>query len=980
MITDRELTAANWHRLNALLATALELEPPARTEWLAALPDEASDLRPLLEQLLACEQNLEGTSQTLRPVVALAAEAMAGMRREAAGDRIGPWRLERLLAEGGMGAVWEAQRADGVMQRRAALKLPRAEWVDHGLAERIARERAILARLQHPSIAVLYDAGLADSGRPYLALEFVDGVPIDAYCAGRELKAVLRLFVQVVRAVAYAHGQLVIHRDLKPANVLVTPDGSPKLLDFGISKLLEGEAPTAEATALTRLAGRPMTLAYAAPEQVLALPITVAADVYALGVMLAELVTGTRLYRAAEPRALEAEILSGNLRLASAIAPDAARARLLKGDLDAIIGTALKRQPQERYDSAAALADDVQRYLDAKPVRARPDSRTYRLKKFVARNALAVGAAGAVVLALALGLGLALWQGFEARQQAARATALNTFVLGLIRTADPNASQQTKAADVALLNTIEQRIDTEFTGSAEELLQLRVTVGEAYKNRGEMKAAQRVFQKAVDQSAGKLPSDDLTLLTAQVWASDPDLIVSSSTAAQLERAIDILQAQRDKSTVAAELLIDALLIRHELESQYGVPAYLPPERRLDTLKEANAIALATFGEGSRQQLRAVRPFAGWTISIKDRAEGAQLLDSALERARLRTDNATGSVEYLMANAEQVARQCEDEVHAADAQALLRETMDSVRAAHGPTSVLFERLVLISSPCNDATGPNEAAEVYAIAAARERPPSTNLLRRAQQAFNWAVSGYDWSLAERFYQAAVENSTAIPDSDLRERLTRPTRQDRVCHLTQRGDAGAAESLASPLTVEYDSEFARMGRLTPGQGHFWLCLSDAQRQQGKYDEAAETARTMLERCRATAAVIQRVRCDKWALEALATIYLDTGRTNEARDVMELRNKIPRGGQFDMLSFAYPRMLIADGRASEAIEPLRRTYGHWLSTRPDSPYAAEALYWFGQAYLAVDDPRGRWMVAQARQALAKSPNQAHRRLAERS
>ena len=184
-----------------------------------------------------------------------------------------------------------------------------------------------------------------------------------------------------------------------------------------------------------------MTLAYAAPEQVLALPITVAADVYALGVMLAELLAGARLYRSQEPRALEAEILTGDLRVPSEIASDKVRARALKGDLDAIVATALKRQPHERYDSAAALADDLERYLDGEPVRARPDSRAYRLKKFIARNTLAVGAASAIVLALGIGLGLALWQGNEARTQAQRATALNTFVLGLIRTADPNASR-----------------------------------------------------------------------------------------------------------------------------------------------------------------------------------------------------------------------------------------------------------------------------------------------------------------------------------------------------------------------------------------------------------------------------------------------------------------------------------------------------------------------------------------------------------
>ena len=552
-------------------------------------------------------------------------------------------------------------------------------------------------------------------------------------------------------------------------------------------------------------------------------------------------------------------------------------------------------------------------------------------------------------------------------------------MLGLIRTADPNASARTKAADVAMLNAIEQRIDSEFHGSPDQLLQLRVTVGEAYKNRGEMKAAQRVFQRAVNDARSYLRADDLRLLTAQVHAADPDLIVSSAAAAQLERAIEILRAQRDTSAAATELLIDALLIRHQLESEYGVPAYLPTERRLDTLKDANAIALASFGEGSRQQLRAVRPLADWIIGIKDSAEGVQLLDSALGEARRRGDDVTASIEYLMANAEQVARLCSDETRVAASQAQLRKIMEGVREAHGPTSALFERLVLISSACNDTTGPNEAVEVYAIAASRERPPSTNLLRRAQLAFGWAVSDHDWAMAERFYQAAIENSAAIPEDALRARLMRSTRQDRVCHLAKRGDAAEAESLAASLKAEFDADFARMGRLTPGQGLFWLCLADAQRQQGKYDEAAGTAHTMLERCRVTAAVMAGIRCDKWAVEALATIYLDTGRMNEARDMLEQRKKTPRGGLFDLLSFAYPRILIADSRASEAIEPLRRTYGHWLSTRPDSPYAAEALYWFGQAYRAAGDPRGRWMVAQAREALAKSPNEAHRRLAER-
>ena len=981
MITSRELTVADWHRLNGLLAEALELEEPARTAWLDSLPADAVDLKPLLAQLLAGGRDLDGTSQTLQPVVALAAQAIAGMRREAAGDRIGPWRLERLLAEGGMGAVWEAQRADGVMQRRAALKLPRAEWVDRGLAERIARERGILARLAHPHIAVLYDAGLADGGRPYLALEYVDGVPIDAYCRDRPLRDVLRRMVQVIRAVAYAHGQLVIHRDLKPANVLVTPDGLPKLLDFGISKLIEGDTLPAEATALTRLAGRPMTLAYAAPEQVLGLPVTVAADVYALGVMLFELASGSRLYRSTEPRAMEAELLRGDLRRPSEAAADPARAKQLKGDLDAILGTALKRQPAERYDSAAALADDLERYLDGQPVKARPDSTGYRLKKFVARNTLPVAAASAALVALGIGLGLALWQGNEARLQAQRATALNTFVLSLIRTADPNASAQTKAADVAMLRSIEERINHDFQGSPDQLLQLRVTVGEAYKNRGEMAAAQRVFQKAVDDATPHLPTNDLALLTAQVRASDPSLIVSSAAAAQLEQAIAILRLKSGENLEAAELLLDALQIHHTLVNEFGVPAYVSPEENTRAVDEMERLALDRFGAGSRQHLRAMGTKA-ILASLRNGADAAHsIVTTALEQARQRGDGVVDSVDFLNLTATRAVLDCATGKVPAGLDTLWRLNA-AVRAAHGTSSYLLEGILQGIAEClgetNDRTAFGWVQDAYDIAAAREQPPSTNLLQRAMAAWEMSTGARDVEAAERYYQKSMENLGAFPEESLRNRLTVGLRIGRVCQLVQRGEAAEALQIAEPLIAAFNADFARINRLTPNQGTIWICTSDALRQLGRYDEAIEVAQTFADRCRALLRFAPGGRCEFRALSAKAVAELDAGRLADARATLAARIKIaPTQDGDPRFPLAFGRVMIATGRGAEAIDVLRDNYGHWLSTQPDSPFTAEALYWFGRAYQAAGDRRGDWMVPQAQRALAKSPVSYHRALA---
>jgi serine/threonine protein kinase len=365
---------------------------------------EYDALKPRLRRLLGELPSFENTFLRTLPRLAVPADPVSDESIEALlepGAACGPYRLQRLLAEGGMGSVWLAERPDGLINRPVALKLPRLSWDNARLRERIARERDILAALTHPNIARLYDAGLMAEGRPYLALEYVDGQPIDEYCrsAGLDVRARVCLFLQVARAVAYAHAALVIHRDLKPANILVTADGEVHLLDFGIATLLE-EGRASHST-LTELAGRPLTPEYASPEQIAGEPLAVATDVYSLGIVLFELLTGERPYRLRRGSRAELEdaIVDADVPRPSHRAVDPSVRKALRGDLDTIVTMALRKRPDARYASVEAFAADLVRFLDGRPVHARPHSAGYRMRKFVARHRLGVGAMAATLVA-----------------------------------------------------------------------------------------------------------------------------------------------------------------------------------------------------------------------------------------------------------------------------------------------------------------------------------------------------------------------------------------------------------------------------------------------------------------------------------------------------------------------------------------------------------------------------------------------------
>ncbi|MGY1458075.1 MULTISPECIES: protein kinase domain-containing protein [unclassified Luteimonas] len=442
------MDADRWQRLSPLLDALLELEPMARAQSLASLREDDPALAADLEGLLELEEGQEDFLS--EPVVSQLPLARADAV-------IGPYRLERMLGEGGMGQVWLASRADGLYQRRVALKLLRPGLADPNLRLRFTRERQILARLEHAHIARLLDAGISADQQPYLALEYVDGEPITDWCRMREptVEARLRLFLQVCEAVSHAHANLIVHRDLKPSNILVTPLDEVRLLDFGIAKLLDTPDVGAEGT---RTGVRAFTLHYAAPEQIRGEPVTTMTDVYSLGVVLYEMLSGCKPYRLKRKSDAEWEeaILSADparpsvaLQRAAAEAatestptvpaPTTAQvrrdARRIAGDLDNIVLKALSKRPEQRYPSVEAMAQDVRRHLDGKPVRARAQSIAYRARKYLGRHRWALGTAAAIAVVLVAALAIVGWQAQQAVQQAARARALQSFMVGLFENA-----------------------------------------------------------------------------------------------------------------------------------------------------------------------------------------------------------------------------------------------------------------------------------------------------------------------------------------------------------------------------------------------------------------------------------------------------------------------------------------------------------------------------------------------------------------
>jgi len=590
----------------ALLQTGLELPVEQREAWLAALDASKTRLKPTIAALLQrhAEHETDDFLKDLSRFTAGTAPDGAATiaSAPAVGGVVGPYRLLSPVGEGGMSSVWLAERTDGVLRRKIALKLPHW-WALSKLTERATQEREILASLEHPNIGRLYDAGITDDGRPYLALEYIEGKAIDVYCRERRLdvRARVALISQIARAVAYAHSRLIVHRDLKPSNILVDAQGQVHLLDFGIAKLIE--AGSAANKALTQVGARVLTPEYASPEQITGSPITTESDVYSLGVVAYELLAGKRPYTFKSSLTADWDVLSSDVRAPSAVAEERTSARHLRGDLDTILLKALKKEPNERYASAAAFADDLDRYLRGDPVVARPDSAGYRLRKFAVKHRIAVGAAVAVVLALAAGLAVASWQLRVARVEKRRAEEVKEFVASIFRSADPyfTGEQQMKASQ--LLTLAKERIDREMASQPESSVELLAIVGEAQANLEEYDAARETLQAALDLSARKLP--DGNIHTSKARAQLATIHANEREFDLAKRELDaVIPELRDYGRPAVRALVNALQTRGFMAGDEG-----DGERAIADMSEAVDIAEESLGANDSETILAKRQLA-----------------------------------------------------------------------------------------------------------------------------------------------------------------------------------------------------------------------------------------------------------------------------------------------------------------------------------------------------------------------------------
>lgn len=578
------MSPERWRKINDLLDEALDLSNDARSLMLNRVGRIDPSLRQELEQLLEADATLPEIFEVdvvdyAKPMLPSPLDDVVGK-----GLHLGAYRIVREIGKGGMGRVFLAERADGQYQQTVALKVLRPGLDTTDAQRRFQTERQVLASLNHPHIARLFDGGITNDGRPFLVMEYVEGKPIDSFCDSRTLtiEERLNLFIPVVEAIHHAHQKLVVHRDLKPSNIFVTPEGEVKLFDFGIARLLD-EAEMSSDTVSTRTSQRWMTPEYAAPEQIRGEAISTATDVYQLGVVLYELLTGHRPFvpdgqgiQRVERAVLDTEptkpstavsrvtrktsegesvlVDSTSVSRARGVLPDRLR-QVLEGDLDNITLKALSKKPEERYASAEAFVEDIKRHLAGFPVKARTPTAGYRIRSFVRRHRIGVCASALVVLSVLCGLGIALWQARVARSEREEAETLAQALEGIFEEANPVFASQVGAPGLGdLLDRSLDRIETDLTDQPTMQSRMLYTIGSTYYDIHRVSDAERVLTHALHLSREHNGEQDLTTARimrrlgtvrqqAALLAGESD----STLLPLLRNALSIFQARLDSN-------------------------------------------------------------------------------------------------------------------------------------------------------------------------------------------------------------------------------------------------------------------------------------------------------------------------------------------------------------------------------------------------------------------------------------------------
>ena len=948
MQQDLGIDARTWRRINPLLDAALDLPPQDRAAWLDALASHDVDLKDTLRDLLERAATVEtgallDTLPKLDPGDATAADGDAGAH--AAGDLVGPYRLVRPLGVGGMGEVWLADRADGLMQRSVALKLPHGPFRGD-LAARIAREREILATLDHPHIARLYDAGVAIDGQPYLALEHVDGQRIDRYCEERQLgvAARLRLFVQAARAVAQAHAQLVVHRDIKPSNLLVDTAGQVKLLDFGIAKLLDDGGELARD--LTQQGTRVMTPDYASPEQIAGLAVGTGSDVYGLGVLLFELLTGARPYRLKRDTraALEEAILAAQAPRPSDTVTDPALRRALRGDLDTIVGKALKKPVGERYASVQALADDIERQLSMRPVLARPDSAWYRGRMFIVRNRIAAATAAALLLTILGGAGAALWQARIAIAERQRAEDVKNFVAAIFREASPYEGSGTKELTaIDLLKQADKRLDAALAGQPAARVELSNMIGESLLALGDVAAAEPVIARAVaeaGQALGPVHTQTLRglMLQSQVHRHRGR---PQQARADLDR---VLPALRERAGIDPAEFATALA--HRTLTAIDLGAYAEAEQ---FAREGAELASARLGERDPQRVASAVLLA-LAYRYTKKFDLARDSGERAYRLALAVHGETPPHPRVIEARSVYARALADTGDLVRGTTMLEAAVNDTRALLGPKNlqagILVQNLVDYRLDLGELElADANAAEALAILAENVAPDS----------MSYALTLHTRAMAHLERRNASEAlAEATRSAELLDKLVGAGHEATLAARTTIAFALMLEGRLDEAAREIDTVAARVAALASTSGlprRVALARGTIARLRGDAATALQHLQPLADSSD-PGPKWRRARMHAWA--QIGSVQLDQGTPGQAIasferalkefERLEVRVTPARADALVGLGRAH----LAQGGAARAVPPLEQAVAFWRGFDPSSRSATAAADWLARASAA--------------------------------